>query len=232
MKKYDVVYFLKPDEVNNEARWSLRSIEKNMDHGAVWFYGGQPSELIPDRRAPMIQSDRQTKWQRVREMLAAACENDEITQKFWLMNDDFFVLQKMESEGPYFGGDLRSHILSIEYRHGNITPYTAELRTCEAMLEETGLPTFNYALHIPMLIDRKKMAEALQAFPGCPMFRSIYGNYAEIGGSYHEDVKVIGQNELIPEAADFASTTDESFGYGAAGAQIRSMFPEKCKYEI
>ena len=232
MKKYDVVYFLKPDEVNNEARWSLRSIEKNMDHGAVWFYGGQPSELIPDRRAPMIQSDRQTKWQRVREMLAAACENDEITQKFWLMNDDFFVLQKMESERPYFGGDLRSHILSIEYRHGRITPYTAELRACEAMLEEAGLPTFNYALHIPMLIDRKKMAAALRAFPGCPMFRSIYGNYAEIGGSCHDDVKVVGQNELIPETADFASTTDESFGYGAAGAQIRAMFPEKCKYEI
>ena len=42
MKKYDVVYILKNDVKPDEIRYSLRSIEQNLEHGNVWFFGGIP----------------------------------------------------------------------------------------------------------------------------------------------------------------------------------------------
>jgi hypothetical protein len=82
-----------------------------------------------------------------------------------------------------------------------------------------------------MLVDKKKMLEALETFPDCPMFRSLYGNYAEIGGVQHNDVKIDNTDDSIPDGADFVSTTDGSFRCGVVGAQIRRLFPEKCKYD-
>lgn len=231
MRKYDVVYFLKPDFINNELRYSLRSIEANMTHGKVWFVGGQPNELFPDERMPLVQKGK-TKWEKVRGMLRAVCENDDISKKFWLFNDDFFVLEKMTSEKALFNGTLRDHILHIEHRYNDRpTGYTKQLRACERLLKEAGLPTFNYAIHVPMLIDRKKMLEALDTFPTCPMFRSIYGNYAEVGGNNHKDVKIVGMNHVMEGDWDFVSTEDMSFDYGAVGAQLKRIFPEPCKYE-
>lgn len=231
MKKYDVVYILKKDIVPDELRYSLRSIEENLEHGNVWFIGGQPKGLTPDKAYPMEQKGI-LKWERARSSLIAACKNKEITNKFWLFNDDFFVLKPMESETPYFGGMLRDHILHIEHRYGDKrTVYTRALRYCEQVLKDADLTTFDYALHLPILVDKKKMLEAIETFPDCPMFRSLYGNYAEIGGVQHEDVKIVGMSNKFSKDADFVSTGDSSFAYGRVGVQIRRRFPEACRYE-
>lgn len=229
MDKYDVVYILKEGIDGFELRYSLRSIEENMDHGAVWFIGGQPRDLIPDNRIAMRQKGDQ-KWERARSSLIEACRCKDISDKFWLFNDDFFVLEKMESTDALFNGTLRDHILHIEHRHGDMpTIYTRELRKCEQQLKDAGLPTFNYAIHVPMLIDKQKMLEALEAFPDCPMFRSIYGNYAELGGNDHRDVKVTSFGSA--ELKDFCSTDGYSFRFGMVGAEIRDRYPTPCRYE-
>lgn len=49
MKKYDIVYILKNDVKPDEIRYSLRSIEQNLEHGNVWFFGGIPEGIRPDR---------------------------------------------------------------------------------------------------------------------------------------------------------------------------------------
>ena len=230
MNKYDVVYILRNDVDGFELRYSLRSIEKNMEHGAVWFVGGQPKDLIPDDRIAMHQTGDE-KWERARSSLIEACKCKDISDKFWLFNDDFFVLEQMTSEEPMFHGMLHDHILHVEHRHGDEpTPYTQQLRECERMLHEAGLSTFNYAIHVPMLIDKQKMHEALMMFPECPMFRSVYGNYAELGGNDHPDVKISGFG--AKPSGDFCSTDDDSFRYGMVGADIRAMFPDPCRYEV
>jgi hypothetical protein len=231
MNKYDVVYILKNDIKPNELRYSLRSIERNLIHGDVWFVGGQPYGLKADKTITHTQRGI-LKWSKARDSLIRACKNGGVSEKFWLFNDDFFVLKPMENEEPFFAGLLHDHILRTEHRYGDKhTGYTRALRHCEDLLQDAELSTFDYALHIPMLVDKKKMLEALETFPDCPMFRSLYGNYAEIGGVQHNDVKIDNTDDSIPDGADFVSTTDGSFRCGVVGAQIRRLFPEKCKYE-
>ena len=87
----DIVYVLKPDFQNEELRYSLRSLE-NFPHDKVWFVGGQPNELTPDGRLNIRQWG-DTKWERVKNMLARVCVADDISEDFWLFNDDFFILK-------------------------------------------------------------------------------------------------------------------------------------------
>ena len=231
MRKYDVVYILKNDIKPNELRYSLRSVEQFLPHKNVWFVGGIPAGLKADKVLPMQQTGM-LKWERARSSLIRICKNEDVSNKFWLFNDDFFVLEPVTSTKPFFGGMLRDHILHVEHRHRDKrTGYTRALRFCEELLQDAGCSTFDYALHLPMLVDKKKMLDALETFPECPMFRSIYGNHAEIGGVQHDDVKIISVTDHIPKDADYVSTSDSSFAYGVVGREIRKRFPDKCKYE-
>ena len=231
MRKHDVVYILKSGVPNPELVYSLRSIEANMTHGKVWFYCGKPEGVEPDEYVPMKQTGG-SKWERVRSSLVEVCENTSITKQFWLFNDDFYVLKQMTSTKPWFRGLLRDHILRVESRHGHRpTAYTKQLRQCEEQLKQAGMTTLDYALHLPMLIDRAKMLEAIKMFPRCPMFRSIYGNYAQIGGSYHDDVKVMSMDSEINPELDFLSTANKTFG-GTAERFLAERFPEPCRYEV
>ena len=75
MRKYDVVYILKNDIKTDEIRYSLRSIEQNLPHKNVWFVGGQPAGLKPDKALPMKQKGI-LKWEKARSSLLAICKND------------------------------------------------------------------------------------------------------------------------------------------------------------
>ena len=231
MRKYDVVYILKAECTGDELRYSLRSIEENMDHGKVWFYCGQPEGFVPDEAVPSRQIGM-SKWERVRYSLRQVCQNDRITKKFWLFNDDFYVLSPMTKAVTYHRGELIDHVRGIEARrNGRQSGYSGNLRRCAKLLEIAGLTTLDYAIHIPMLVDRQKMLEALDEFDGCPMFRSLYGNYAKVGGQYHEDVKTTDPNKEIPEDADFFSTSNKSFA-GRVRQQLEERFPDPCRYEL
>ena len=230
MRKYDVVYILKSGCSAEELRFSLRSIEANMTHGKVWFYCGRPAGITPDEHVPYVQTGL-NKWERVRNTLVHVCKNEEITDKFWLFNDDFYVLHRMTRTVPLHRGELSDHIRGIEARHGRPSGYSRRLKQCETMLRDAGLTTLDYALHVPMLIDRAKALETLRTFPDCPMFRSLYGNYAKVGGEYHEDVKTADPDKIIPEGADFFSTSNKSFD-GEVRRQMEELFPDPCRYEV
>lgn len=229
MRRYDIVYILKNNAPNEELRYSLRSIEKNMEHGKVWFVCGCPEGLTPDVHVPHQQKGT-TKWEKARSSLIEVCRNDKITKQFWLFNDDFYVLAPMQKATNYHRGLLSDHIRDVEKRHGRPTGYTKNLRACEGQLRDAGLTTLDYAIHVPMLIDRTKMIEALEMFPRCPMFRSLYGNYAKIGGDFRKDVKTVDPDKEIPEGAEFFSTSNRAFA-GKVLEQMEKLFPDPCRYE-
>lgn len=229
MNKYDIVYFLKNGIDSAELKYSLRSVAKNFPHNRLWFAGGQPKDLIPDARLA-IRQNAKTKWENVRNMLRKICSNDDITESFWLFNDDFFIMKPWQSDEPLYHDSLEHHIQHIEHRHDDKkSEYTINLRQCKDMLEAAGYGTLNYAIHCPMLIDRKKMLETLDVFPDCPMFRSLYGNMHAIGGTEHYDCKVAGFDRIIED--EWISTTDTSFRLGRIGRYIRKSFPDPCAYE-
>lgn len=234
--KWDIVYFLKNAPVNEELRYSLRSVEENWEYNRVWFYGGCPDGIRPDYHVSPPQ-DKPSKWENVRSMILKACKNDQITENFWLFNDDFFILRPIsEDMKQHYNGTLERQIERVELKHGgNMTDYTLRLRHLVETLDNAGKPTLNYSVHKPILINRKKAIEVLEKFPDEPMFRALYGNYWNIGGEDSSDNKVMVQYFDLAKVKDrwsFLSTHDMSFQYGNIGKWIREKFPNPSRFEM
>ena len=88
----DIVYILKEDVDPYELTYSLRSVEKNFPHRKVWFVCGQPEGLIPDGR--IIHRQHSTiRGERTRESMWKIIRNPDITEEFFLFNDDFFIMK-------------------------------------------------------------------------------------------------------------------------------------------
>ena len=231
--KYDIVYFVKDEPENEELRYSLRSVERNMPHRNVWIYGGKPRGIEPDRHVKTNQTEP-TKWARVQSMLRQVCANDEITENFWLFNDDFFIMEPFnENSEPTYNTELRKYIARLETKYGQITPWTKQLRHLAYTLESAGKGTLNYAVHKPMLINRKKAMVVLEKFPEEPMFRALYGNYYAIGGRNEHDRKVKVIDYPVEKITSWKtiSTDDNSFTYGPVGSYIRGTFTKKSRFE-
>ena len=230
--KSDIVYILKNDCKPDELIYSLRSVCKNFPYRKVWFYGGQPKGLKPDKAVEFAQ-DGLTKWDKVNNTIRAISLNDEITEDFWLFNDDFFVMQKVKKIDPMVGGTLWARAQKIERMYGGRdSKYSARLKDTARILRDNGYDRLDYALHVPMLINREKALKTIDKFMGQPMFRSLYGNHHSIGGVITDDVKI--QDEITMPTGNeiFLSTDDASFERGKVGEYIRNAFPDKCKYEI
>ena len=225
----DIVYILKTNAPPNELRYSLRSVVKNFPYSRVWFYCGCPAGIEPDIFVAHDQIG-DNKWEKVRSSLLKIMDNDDISEDFWLFNDDFFVMKPVtEQPPPYICGSLMKRVTGIE-ANGGASGYSRQLFKANKQLLKAGYDTLDYALHIPMLINRKKAKEALELFPDIPMFRSVYGNVAKIGGVVRKDVKVF-TNDIFDEDSDYLSTNERSFSEGKVGKYIRECFPQKCKYE-
>lgn len=233
--KHDVVYFVKECPNNEELRYSLRSMEENWLYNDVWFYGGCPNELKPDHHVKSVQN-APSKWENVRNMMLEACKNEDITEEFWLFNDDFFIMRPIKDFEPRYDGTLTSKIQQIRDKHGGEdSEWTKNLGRLLELLKENGKSEFCYAIHEPMLINRKKMLEVLEKFPDEPMQRALYGNWWGVGGVHDDDPKY-----AMPEPRDIAeklgrhdviSTSDDSFKSGYVGRWLRDRFNRPSRFE-
>ena len=178
-----------------------------------------------------VRQDGATKWENTSKLLRAACEHDEVSDDFWLFNDDFFVLRPVDGLPPMYHGTLAERIRRIEERFGGPSRYGTQLAVIERMLKTRGLGTLDYSLHVPMPVNKEKALVTMDEFSS-PMFRSLYGNRHAIGGVDVPDVKLYGLFDVPPDGAILASTVDMVFSHGAGGVHIRGMFPDKCRYEV
>ena len=55
-----------------------------------------------------------------------ACNNRHISSNFWLFNDDFFVMERVEKPTNYYNGDLYKRIVQLEDTYHGITSYTEQ----------------------------------------------------------------------------------------------------------
>lgn len=229
--KYDIVYILKNNIDSDEIRYSLRSVCKNFPYERIWFVGGCPVGITPDEHVDYRQVGY-TKWQLATSSIYRACQLDGITEDFWLFNDDFFVMKPIDDLEPMIRGTLQQRIYDIQNpRNGIPSSYSQQLNKAMRTLKMNGYPQLDYALHVPMLINKEKALEVLNRFPDCPMFRSMYGNYWGIEAVKVKDVKVRNLTDC-PKDSVLLSTDDKSFYHGKVGEYIRECFPEPCKYEV
>ena len=227
----DIIYFLR-DGDNEELRYSLRSVAAHFPHDRVIFYGGCPNGFTPDIHI-RIEQDQPTAAKNVRKMLEHACANDEITEDFWLFNDDFFIMREITDLRPRHQGLIIDHIAEVERLHGMPTPYTEQMRHQLATIKKFMNPdrALDYSVHMPMLINRKNALLTLQTFQNEPMFRSLYGNHRQIGGIETKDCKFGTIREPKTMDSEFLSTSDEAFRSQPIGEYIRAQFKEPSRWE-
>ena len=215
----DVVYILKKDVQPDELRFSLRSVERNFPFNRVFFFCGRPEGINPDVYVPFEQIGA-TKWEKATSTYRKICESD-VSEDFWLFNDDFFIMERIDDLPYMYKGTLKERIDDLRDRRGN-SSYCMNLEGC-------GFDSLDYALHIPMLINKQKSIETLNTFKS-PMFRSLYGNYAKVGGIKADDVKIYSAGLPQPGQA-LLSTSDASFKFGRVGKIIRDKFSERSQWE-
>lgn len=229
--KRDIVYILKKDIDPQELRFSLRSVAECFPCRFVWFVGAVPSGFQPDKAIEHEQTGG-TKWERVKSSLLRVCADAELSDEFFLFNDDFFVLRQPTGEFVNMtDGTIGRRIREIVLRSGN-SNYTRQLKDLDGLLKLKGCDTISFAVHVPFLVNKADMLELLKTGKyDNPMFRGLYGNVYNVPYIYHKDVKIYDMETEPGEDWDYLSTTEQSFACGKVGAWIRERFPNPCKYE-
>lgn len=226
---HDIVFVLKDQLDTEELRYSLRSIEKNFPHRFVWFVGGQPSGLKPDRAVPHIQTGAD-KWERIRSSMLRIINEPELTSEFFLFNDDFFVMKPVKGKFINFiDKDLTWRIDDLRKIHPWLNPYGRTVLKAREELKILGCTENNFEVHLPMLFEKDKVQSILKC--SSPQMRSVYGNVNAIKCVQHDDVKVYDM-ETIPLDADYISTNDATFTKGKVGEYIRETFTEPSRFEV
>lgn len=227
-KDLDVVYFIKDGTRNEEFRYSLRSICKNMPFARVWVFGGCPTNIVPDVRI-RVQQEGITKWDRVHAMFKLACENKELSENFILFNDDFFIMKPTDRIDPYYRDTLEEHVKVLGQGL-----YAHMLTGIDEELKSRKLSTYSYELHIPFIFNKKKLLKLLEDNPDLRCTRTMYGNTYKIGGERKSDVKIFSDRPAFDyKNSDMLSTDDSVININNdAWRWLKNQFPNKCKYEI
>lgn len=221
------VYICRRGE-NEELRYSIRSVMSSFPDATIWVIG-EPPRWYSGNKITVIQD--QSKYKNAYNNLRAIIKSSSIPEKFVLMNDDFFILNKVDTIENFIGGTLWNKVIfHIDYI-GN-TSYTKMLKSTYDYLVSLGYEDpLDYELHVPINCKKSILKRSIK--DGL-LWRSIYGNLANLGGKQIKDVKVY-DNIANPKSANidditmFLSTDDASFN--KLFSWLTRKFPKPSIYE-
>ena len=181
----DFVYICRDGE-NEELRYSIRSVLLSFPEAKVWVVGGKPKWYSGNH--VFLEQDN-NKYVNAVNNLKAVCNTPDISDNFILMNDDFFIIKKIETIEQFYNGLLSEKIDKFIKITGS-SMYIKKLITTNNKLNKLGFTKpLDYELHVPMPMHKAGLLYILNQYPEC-LWRSMYGNLFNVGGSQMEDVKV------------------------------------------
>lgn len=228
----DYVYIVK-DGPNEELKYSIRSVVANMPEGRIWLVGGKP-DWYTGNHIPVPQNG--PKYENAWSNLVAICESRKISDDFVLMNDDFFVIKKLDTV-PTFSGGFFVEKLALYEAIAPRSTYTKRIAKTVQKLQRIGFTmAVDYELHVPMIMNKGKLIPILKSYPDC-LWRSMYGNVYKIKGVHITDVKVYSSDAMKIKSYDYTSniypyvsSDDDSFAT-LYKTVLKEMFPKKSPYE-
>jgi hypothetical protein len=177
----DVVYVLGTGSHwnNNEIRFSLRALEKNLKgYRNIYVIGMCPPWLKNVRHIPFKDELVQNADGNIARKVLRVCQEPDLTENFLFINDDHIIMKPIEAASipPYHKGDLTTKPKSYFQE----TFWRGRLFRTMNVLKEKGLSTLHYDCHIPMVINKHLFPEAISRFDfekniGYTM-KSMYGN--------------------------------------------------------
>lgn len=223
----DVVYVCREGEKNEELRYSLRSLV-NLPHRHVWIFGGCPQFARNVKHVPVSQGRRDVYLNTTR-LLEAACRHPDVSDPFILMNDDFFVVEPIDSVPLLNRGPVSDVVTDCRALHGRRS-YVEGMERVVAFLEARGYPDpLSFELHAPMLVDKATMLEAIAMCPDDGMHkRTVYGALAGLVGETVPDCKIHAAGPLPP--GPFISSRPSVFRDSPL-PHLKELFPRSGRYE-
>jgi hypothetical protein len=228
----DFVYICK-DGINEELRYSIRSVVESFPDSNIWVVGGKPPWYIGNH---ISVKQVLTKYRNAIQNLNTICNSNEISEEFVLMNDDFYIIKNISSIKTYHGGLLLDKINLYQKLNSN-SNYTRKLSATYKKIKSLGIESpLDYELHVPMVMEKKKLKQILENNDQF-LWRSIYGNVFNIGGEQMEDVKVYSRGPLVLKSYNikkdehiYLSSADNSFDM-ILNTILRKQFIQITKYE-
>lgn len=228
----DFVYICK-EGVNEELKYSIRSVVKSFPNSNIWVVGGKPDWYIGN----YIEVHQvHTKYKNAVANLKKICESSEISDPFILMNDDFYIIKKIDNIENFHGGYLFNKINLYQKINGN-SNYTRKLSATYKKIISLGIENpFDYELHVPMIMEKEKLQSVLK-YNDQFLWRSMYGNIYKVGGTEMQDVKVYTKGPLVFKSYNlnidqhkYLSSADSSFQI-IWQKILKVEFKEKTKFE-
>lgn len=228
---------------DNELRFSLRSVAKNLTgYGKVWIIGECPCFVqgVEHRYYPDNDLSGNNNDANMIDKILFACQQ-EISEEFIFMNDDFFILKPM-------------HVEDIPVMHkGDMTEKPQQFWRITGIWQQRLLNTFNslkargmttmlYDMHCPMPMNKKLFPEVIKDWDYRPEpglnFRSIYGNTVHKGKGVRNNTEKFTVFKKKPwpviakqvEAGLFMAVNDSGLNI-VTKAFLRSEFTEQSIYE-
>lgn len=240
----DVVYILGSGSrwYNNELRFSLRSLQKNLiGYRNIYVIGENPGFLSgiryvkhPDELGPSNADGN------IARKVLKACSISELSDNFLFINDDHIIIKPVNVRDipPYHKGDMNAY----PDKHFNSGQWRRRLYRTREVLRKTGLTTYNFDCHVPMLINKHLFPKALSMFDyefgiGYTM-KSMYGNvvFKDLGAElYYQKKTVFNHYSLSQIEHRLASSTFMSFNDDGINASLKKFlhfnFPIPSQYE-
>jgi hypothetical protein len=242
MKSIDVVYVLGKGSVwkNNEIRFSLRSVEKNLQGiRKIWVIGERPEFLKNINHIPFPDELPNNADGNIIRKVLRVCQEKMLTDNFLFINDDHLILKPVIAGDipPYHKGDLTE--FPKEYFELNF--WRGRLFRTKNILREKGYPTLHFDCHMPIILNKQRFPEVISEFDfekniGYTM-KSLYGNIVHPDGPMLNGEKAtIFRPYILPDIIErVKNKTFIAFNDDGLRIPMKTWlyinFPEPSKYE-
>jgi hypothetical protein len=237
----DVVYVLGRGSNwgDNELRFSLRSLEAYVSGlGRVYVVGTRPRWLTGVVHLPFADHFL-CKERNIMLKVAHACGHPDLSQTFLHVHDDHFALayQQAADIPNWCGGSLYEMGKSVDARNS----WRDAVLNTHQVLTQRGLPTLNFDIHYPILIDKTAYPRTMDLYDwkGTQrgfVVKSLYANTVGAHGTKMADLKLNNRMAMVEVVDRLKGRPWFSVGNGALCRSFREMlahlYPKPSRFEI
>lgn len=219
-KTYPSLYIFRDSgDDGEELRYSMRSLKNLKDWNGKVYVCGDKCSWFSDKviHIPFLKGGHYNPYQDSENRVIQAMNSIE-EDDFILFNDDFFVTEPAELKDFHSGEIARNQPMTMHKQ--------ALGRTREKLIEMGIKKPLNYAIHVPMLMNKQRRLEVSKIVqPTLPnksiLARVVYGNLFAENPELYQDQKT--KTHILPKAP-FISTQFFT-------PELHDLFPEKSEFE-
>ena len=218
---------------NNEIRYSLRSVERNLEIGRVFIVGACPDWVTGVIHIP-VDDIHKNKLMNAREKYMVAAKDKRISEDFILMNDDFFILKPVSKIENYSRGMIADMISKHPTQGGY---YYHSLSDTKKVMEAIGIQEpLDFEIHAPIIFNKEKLLTVMEMIQPDKAYslRSCYGNMFGLKAKKVIDFKASGLVDFayqLKRNPAYLSINDNMVAQREFREWIRRKFPKPSKYE-